>query len=1460
MKIKMTLRRSGGPAVDLVATVDATATVGDLATHLAAADPLARRQGHTPAATGHGPLTLALVGHDQRGLGPHVPVADSGLRSGAVVAVGRDGTAYQDPAAGTAAAVRVTAGPDAGREFALTHGSNVIGRDRGCEIRLSDPLVSRRHARLNITDVAEVVDQGSANGVQVGDAPVLRSVLRGGDTLRIGDTELSVVVHRTARADGASVAVVRSPRLDPRYRGVELQAPEPPQRQPSPRLPWIALAAPLLLGAMLYLVTRSATALLFVALGPVMIIGYAAETKIANRATFRKAVEEFRADLAALVGDAATAARAEVEHRNREYPAVAECIDAIRRATPLLWTRRPADPGFCEVRFGVGPQPSRSTIELPDARRGPRELHAELVAATSEFATVHGVPVVATPAEHGAIGLAGPRAALLDAARAVVIQLVILHSPAELVLAAFASSWSARDWDWLKWLPHATSAHSPLSSRHLTTDATTGAELVSELDEEIARRADSKTAHPVLVVLVEDDSPVERSRLVQLAESGSPHGVHVVWLATDVAQLPAACRNYLALHPNAPVATAGFVHTGAGVEPVTVDLVDAATAAEVARRLAPLIDTGAPIDDASDLPRTVSLLQVSEQLLVAEPRAVIERWLENRSIVTGRYAPAPRSERAEHKARTLRAVIGTSARGPHALDLRADGPHALVGGTTGSGKSELLQAWILAMAAAHSPQRLTFLLVDYKGGAAFQELDRLPHNVGLFTDLSPHLVRRALASLAAELKQRERLFDRYHVKDLVELERKDPAVAPPSLVIVVDEFAALVSELPEFVDGMVDVAQRGRSLGVHLILATQRPAGVIKDNLRANTNLRIALRTADETGSVDVLGCAEAAFFDPALPGRAVSKTGPGRLVPFQAGYAGGWTTAEPPAPEIVVEELHFGGGTQWAAPAAATTADPGPTDIKRLVRAIGDASMAAGLPAPGKPWLPELAPHYDLSDPDQVPTSRRDDVLVFGIADDPGGQRQPPVVFRPDVDGNLAVYGTGGSGKTTLLRTLAVAAGFTVDGGPCHVYGLDFGARGLAMLDGLPHVGAIVAGADHERVQRLITWLRGVVDQRATRYSRADAGTIVEYRAAARAPHEPRILLLLDNVAAFRQAYEVPQAALFDALVGVANDGRPVGVHVLLSADRPSAVPSALASAIQTRVVLRMADPVDYAIMGEPADVLQPSSPPGRGLLRGTEIQVAMLGARPDVGAQAAVVRQFAEILRATGVAAAAPIRKLDERITLASLPAQLAGRPVLGVSADTLEPMAFEPRGTLVVTGPASSGRTTAMHTIAVALRRWDPSIELHHFTARESTLSALDAWSSTTRGVSDGGEHAAALTAKLPARGQPVAVFVEGLADFAADIAAAPVLTELARLCVERGWLFVSEADISAIGPGHGLIGQAKISRTGLVLAPTSNDGTPFSTTFPPRLRRADFPPGRGLHVAAGRASVVQVALPS
>lgn len=1461
MKLKLTLHRSDQKPVDLVATVDAATTVGDLAAYLERADPTGAR---TPRSADGSEPTLGLVADNHRALDPRLPVGESGLDSGATVSVTRSGTRYSEGDNGSAALATVVSGPDAGLKFNLHAGSNLIGRDRGCEIRLTDPLVSRQHARLNIGDVAEIIDLGSANGIALADAATSRTIMRAGDRVRLGDTELTVRVLRPPTQSGgtdiSSSGFVRSPRLEKPYEGREFTPPDPPQRPTAQRFPIIPLLAPLVMGALLYLITHSLTSLAFVALSPLLMVGNAAESRISGRKAHQQAVSAFRGDLAALVQEAATAAETEVQTRKSELPSTPQCVSAAREASPLLWTRRPGEPGYGELRLGLGRQPSRSSFSMRDERRAPRDLYRELAAAAASMEFVDDVPIAAQPLQFGAVGLAGPRPVVLGVARAIIAQITSLHSPAELVLAALASTQSRTDWGWLKWLPHTTSPHSPLITRHLAATPTSATRLISELEELLQQRSgtDSDSDQPTVVLLVESDAPVDHARLVDLAETGWKHGIVVLWLAPDVALLPAACRTFVEVNTDA-TGTVGFVHTGDQLAPVAMEILQEAQALDFARSLSPLRDLGARIDDDSDLPRAVSLVALTGSQVARTPDAVIERWTENRSLLTGPFAPPTPSKHAG----TLRAVIGQSAGELLALDLRADGPHALVGGTTGSGKSELLQSWILALAAAHSPQRLTFLLVDYKGGSAFGECSELPHTIGLVTDLSPHLVRRALTSLSAELRYREHLLAAHGAKDLVTLEKKGVLDAPPSLVIVIDEFAALVNEVPEFVDGIVNVAQRGRSLGLHLILATQRPAGVIKDNLRANTNLRLALRMADEADSTDVLGSPQAAFFDQAVPGRAVSKTGPGRLVPFQTGYAGGWTSDITPPPEILVEELTFGAGALWETPEEPETlTDPGPSDIRRLVANIGTASQLAEVPTPRKPWLAELQTIYDLSNQQEVPSRRRDDELVFGILDDPEHQAQPTVSFNPDQEGNLAVFGTGGSGKSTLLRTLAIAAGFTVRGGPCHVYGLDFGARGLAMLEELPHVGSIIAGNDHERIIRLLTWLRTLVDDRASRYSHANAGNITDYRAAAGAPDEPRILLLLDGVAAFRQAYEVGERSRwFDMLVSIATDGRQVGVHLLLSADRPAAIPSVLASAVQHRVVLRMADANDYSLMGAPADVLAPSSPPGRAVLGDGEVQVAILGSDPGVAAQAEMVRRFGESMVRAGASPAPQIERLSERVLLSTLPAQIDGQLVIGLSSDTLSPLGIQPQGTFLISGPSGSGRSSALLTVAQSMRRLDPTTELYHVGNPRSKMAKLPWWTGSFTGT-DSADRLATLAATLALQAtsqSTVAVFVENIAELASTAAEA-ALTDLVKLCLAENWLFVAEGETSTLSGSYGLLALAKSSRAGLALQPDSGDGiTIFRTPFPSRLNRADFPPGRALLVGRGTTSVVQIGLP-
>ena len=1464
MKLRVDYRQPNGGAVDLSLTVDADTTVGALA------DAIARRD---PAITG--PVEHAtLAWYDGNGqpvaIASSIPVGESGLRSGSAIALVQDpGRPAVGDSSGAAAVVSVHSGPDAGRHFEVRAGVSTIGRGRTSDVQLTDPMVSTRHAKLVVGEDIEIIDDNSSNGILLGGEQVPRVTLRQGDRVVLGETALSVSsrgpVAIGAAPLGSGVQFNRSPRVDPVYEGETLSAPEPPQPQQRQRFPLISAIAPLFMGGALFLVTKSAYSIMFVALSPVMLLGGYFENKRAARKAFEEATDHFRANLADLVVQLRGAADVERARRCIEHPGTADVVQAIGSLSPLLWTRRPEHASFMEIRLGLGRQPSRTTIESPSSRNSTPELHAELRGVVDQFAGVDRVPVVGSFAASGSFGVSGPEEAMLGVARGLVLQLVGLHSPAEVVLCGVASARSATRWEWLKWLPHTGSDHSPLVTEPLASTAPGCANLVAELMDLVASRSDDADGSvdttsilPRVVVVVEDDAPIDRSRLVHLAEVGPAAGIHLIWVAGSTAALPAACRSFVEVEPTTGSIAAGRVVEAELSTPILVEPVDALNAVHLARTLAPVVDAGALLDLASDLPGRVSFLTEAGRDVADDPGSVIERWKESNSI----HLPQQPRRRLKRD-NTLRALVGRTATDPLHLDLRTQGPHALVGGTTGAGKSEFLQTWILGMAAAHSPQRVTFLFVDYKGGSAFADCVSLPHSVGLVTDLSPHLVQRALTSLNAELRYREHVLNRKKAKDLLELERRGDPETPPSLVIVVDEFAALVQEVPEFVDGVVNVAQRGRSLGLHLILATQRPAGVIKDNLRANTNLRVALRMADEEDSKDVVGIPLAGTFDPELPGRGIAKTGPGRLALFQSGYVGGWTSDTPPPPRITVSTLSFGASQEWEETEldvdAGAEVDPGPVDIQRIVTNLQQAASVAGVEPPRKPWLPELADVYDLT---ALPLPRRDSELVFGVVDRPEEQAQGLVAFRPDQDGNMAVFGTGGAGKSAFLRTIAVSAGLTARGGPCFVYGLDFGARGLTMLEALPHVGSIIGSDDTERTARLVGQLRDTIDERAVRYASVNAGTIDEYRRIAQKPDEPRVLLLIDGFGAFRNAYEVgPLSRILDQLVSIATDGRPVGIHVVLSADRLGALPSGLSGAVQRKLALRLSNEMDESMLGIPRGGFGETPPAGRAFIDGMEVQVAVLSGSSDTAAQAEAVDRLGASMRRAAALEAPEVERLPELVRLEELPAIVDGRPVFAVADDDLGPFGFEASGTLLVVGPSGSGRSTAVATMVAALRRTRPGLRFVYFGQRRSPL-ATGSWDERAVGAGESAALAEKLTAAWEdgdgGAGNSV-VILDGIGEFLnsdADYA----LQDLLKVCRANSIFVIADGETSDVQGSWPLLQAVKAARHGIVLQPDQTDGDALFRTSFPRVSRADFPTGRGLYVRAGRASRVQVALPS
>ena len=616
------------------------------------------------------------------------------------------------------------------------------------------------------------------------------------------------------------------------------------------------------------------------------------------------------------------------------------------------------------------------------------------------------------------------------------------------------------------------------------------------------------------------------------------------------------------------------------------------------------------------------------------------------------------------------AVIGESYDGPFAIDITRDGPHGLVAGTTGSGKSELLQTFVASLAAANRPDAMTFVLIDYKGGSAFKDCARLPHTVGMVSDLDGHLTERALASLSAELKRREEILLARRGEGHRRLQRH-PAAKPrleplPRLILIIDEFASLVAELPDFVTGLVGIAQRGRSLGVHLILATQRPAGVVSADIRANTNLRIALRVTDKNESSDVIDVPDAAWISKSTPGRCYVRSGASGPVGVQSSRIGGrrpGKRAMARAPIKVLPVPWQGLGRPLPEIKEAVAEDDGTmeTDLSVLVDAIAGAARKVGCGPQPSPWLPPLPDSITLNDLPFVPGETDGEVapVPFGIMDVPARQAREPMTLDLTGGGHIVVAGAARTGRSTVLRTIAGSIAARESASDVHIYAIDCGTGSLLPLSGLPHCGAVVTRDQTDRVERLIGKLRGEIGRRQQLLAASGFASLAEQRASTADPGQrlPWMVLMLDWWEGFFAAYEkYDYGRLIDALLQLLREGAAVGLRAVVTTDR-MAMMGQVGTVFERTMVLRLNDPGDAMFAGIPERSMPTNQPPGRIMIEGQpdplEVQIALLDADTSGPAQVAALRALGEAsLRRHGspTGAQRPLRvdTLPSRITL--------------------------------------------------------------------------------------------------------------------------------------------------------------------------------------------------------------------
>jgi S-DNA-T family DNA segregation ATPase FtsK/SpoIIIE len=1406
MEIRLSVRDGEGFARDVALVGSPGATLRDVADGIASLMP------------GVDDMT-ALWSGSQR-LPPTAVLGGPGLRHGDVLQLGRPGE--RDLSAGAVLRVHVVGGPDAGLVAALPRGVFTVGRSPAGDLVLTDPDVSREHAAITVTTGGiSVRDLGSTNGTYLEGSAVDAdgAALTPGQLLRLGESLLRVTgADEPAAAirsgpDGAQL-VNRPPRLAPQLPDREVIAAVHPAGTAPQRVQWLAALLPTLFGAGLALAMHSVQFLAFALLSPVLIVATAAGDRLHWRRARRQEARGFRRREEQARNECALLLAAEVTHRRRAHPDPAAVLRTATIPDCRLWERRRADADLLDVRLGMADAPAALRIS-----RGSQVESAGILWLVPSVVNLRAGP----------LGIAGPPGSMLGTARWVLAQVAALHSPADVRVVLLFADAAASAWTWARWLPHVQG--------NVAVTAAQRAATVGELSQVVAdRRAhrqhmpDGWTGPWIILVVDRAGALADVPGLAQVLATGRTVGVTAICLDEDERRLPTACvavaRVCGATGTRLGIQTAGSPE----VTEVINDRVGTRWADRVARALAPMVDASA--DTASAIPAHCRLLDLLE---LSEPTSdeLITRW---------RAGGGPAT------------ALGTAAEGKFAIDLERDGPHALIAGTTGAGKSELLQSLIAGLAAANSPEAMSFILIDYKGGAAFADCARLPHSVGMVTDLDSHLTRRALQSLDAELRRREALFAAARAKDLAAYRVSQHQTNNPlgRLVLVIDEFAALADELPDFITGLIAVAQRGRSLGVHLVLATQRPGGVISPEIKANSALRIALRVTDPGESADVIGTDVAAAIDKSRPGRAFVRAG-NALTEMQTARVSG----APPsgATQATVQPLDAWG----RAVGRDITGHGEKTDLQLLVDAICEAATRSGIRPAARPWLEPLPAHLPATalGPRSLPT-----VVPVGSVDLPNEQRQEALCVDLRVAGPMLIVGSPRSGRSSALRTLAGMAAASLAPDALHLYVVDSGGGGQRMLAHLPHCGAVISREEFSTAERLLARLTSEIAHRQTRLAELGVSSVAEARE--RGEVIPLVMLIVDGWEGFVAAADEHDAGRsVDTLLALIRDSAAAGCTIAITGDRAT-LAARVASLVARKYVLRLADRADYALAGiSPRDV-PASMPPGRAVCAETaaEVQFAFLGAEPSAAAQQQALRELSAVSGPPPGRGPIRIRPLPASVAIASLGSTEQGMAVLGVGGDEQSPVAvdlFAGGGRLIVAGPPRSGRTTVLRLILEQVRDCDLLVGA---PKRSGLVEAAQARGLHVLTPDD------PPTAIPPPRSQPLLVLVDDSEAFL-DTRVGDALTELLRTGRPDIAAVVAARNDELAVTYRGLGNEARRSRAGLLLQPEPGDGELLGLRLP-RTYSAQ-PPGRGvlaveqsqLRAISGGAGAgalrIQVALP-
>ena len=891
----------------------------------------------------------------------------------------------------------------------------------------------------------------------------------------------------------------------------------------------------------------------------------------------------------------------------RMYPSAQEAAQVGINAMPSLWGKSPVHKDFLDIRLGTGDIPSFNEIEVPKEQI--LQEHDPLNNKTEEIklamSTLKDVPVSISLYDNRFVGiLSSDREKALNLARVMCVQIASTHPYTDVRMCVVFPPKERDEWNYMRYLPHVWAPDGKL--RLMCCDKNTVGDVMYFLSGVIRDRVekigmdadkdDDKKILPHYVFVIADSSLLEDEAISKyLLNPTEDMGISVVMLADSADKLPSSC--------NAIITDEGGVQNFLSTvnafperDNVNFDHLPPRMAENFARSLSGihLREMGA----SAGIPDMLTFLDMYKTSRV-EDLSIYHRWLENRTY------------------ESMRAMVGyKSGNQPLYLDIheKYHGPHGLVAGTTGSGKSETLQSYILSLAINYHPDEVAFILIDYKGGGMAQSFEGLPHVSGVITNLGGNATNRALLSINAEIKHRQKLFNDFKVKHIdayIELYRSGVATEPmPHLLIIADEFAELKKEQPEFVRSLVSAARVGRSLGVNLILATQKPSGVVDDEIWSNTRFRLCLRVADKSDSNEMLKKPDAAYITGT--GRGYFQVGSDEIFEeFQSGWSG---AAYEPDVEFSeeknakVELLNLIGKSGVPVKKDKNKKSDNiqkVTQLDAIVKYTAQVAKEHNIASVRQIWLPALKGRMYLEELNAPKAEGFSLKLPVGLADNPEAQSQYPAFVDFLADGNLLICGPSGSGKTTLLQTIIYGAVTGYKASEVNIHILDFSSRTMAVFSSVPHVGSICFDGEDDKLNDTFGFFTSELAERKKKFAGMGIGSFKEY--VQFNDDCPALLLVLDNFTAFYENYDKYD----DDLALITREGVSYGIYTVITTNNSGDLRSRLRQNFNTGIGLQMPDRFEYeAVIGERTEIIPEGKTPGRGLIKApapVEFQVAL-------------------------------------------------------------------------------------------------------------------------------------------------------------------------------------------------------------------------------------------------------------